>query len=88
MQTNAPTGRTVASVSTWLSKLKVSSAKMKKIQDSAKNVLAAYNALDEKDRGEDLQRIAIDWGLPIALTSKMDANALIKAVTAASVLAK
>ncbi len=88
LQSKAPTGRTTASVSTWLSKLKVPTAKAKKIEDMAKTVLAAYNALEEKDRGEDLQRLAIELGLPIALTSKMEANALIKAVAAASVLAK
>ncbi len=88
LQSNAPTGRTMASISTWLSKLKVPTAKAKRIEDVAKTVLAAYNALEEKDRGEDLQRLAIEWGLPIALTSRMEANALIKAVAAASVLAK
>ncbi len=51
-------------------------------------VLKAFNALDPAVRGEDLPRLAIEWGLPVKLASTTDNNVLIRTVAAAAAVAK
>lgn len=88
LETSAPAGKSTNQFSTWISKLKVAPAKIKKIEELAKQTLKLYNDLDPSEQGEQIMSIAIDWGLPIALTSKIDNHMLIKIVAAASTLAK
>ena len=88
LKTSAPVGKTQAHMQTWLTKLKVSAPKLKKIEELSRRILQAYKDLEVTEQGEQLQAIAIEWGLPIALTTKMDTAILVKVLAAASILSK
>ncbi len=50
--------------------------------------MKAYNAMEPADRGEDIPRLAVDWGMPIKLASSLDTANLVKVIAAAAVVAK
>ncbi len=72
----------------WIDKLKLSKPSKRKMDELYDKVLQAFNALDPAVRGEDLPRLAIEWGLPVKLAAAMENNVLIKIVAAAAAVAK
>ncbi len=77
-----------AAVASWIEKLKIPKTKANKVDDLAKEVMKAYNAMEPADRGEDIPGLAVDWGMPIKLASSLDTVTLVKVIAAAAVMSK
>ncbi len=71
----------------WIDKLKLTRTKKKAVEELMAELTKAHNDMEPAVRGEDVPRLAIEWGLPIKLASMIETNALIKTVAVAATMA-
>ncbi len=88
LQANAPTAKSPAAIASWIEKLKLARTKKKAVEELTAEMLKAHNDIEPAARGEDVARLAVEWGLPIKLTSNLDANVLIKVIAVAVAMTK
>ena len=84
-QKNAPAGPKPKDITSWIAKLSLTPAKKTRLRIYTDKLVSLYFKLT-KDKQKGLDRLAVDWGLPCGLTSKLNDKLLLQVLAAAITL--